>query len=422
VKNADNILRIGGIGTGRIFQGAHQRAYPSLLRRGRLVGFFDLNRERAKQAKAKYAETLEKFAAEHPELAEEARQNIGELKTHDSLDSLFKQVDLVDVATHARGRMPSAIAAFEAGVNVMAEKPMARTWTEADRAARVLARKKGVLFQLNDDNAFEPKYRNIADLIKKDEIGRVQTLSLIRGSRLDSKTVLKAQANALENGGGCLMDYGSHGLAGALTILGPDYKPVKVEAVSIAVNYPHRVLEDDPVIMEVEDNARVKVLLENGETGSWATIFIEATWCGGHIGLDEEKPGSQNGGYLQAVGDKGIIESNSPDLITLKTWDGGVSELPLRVFPGETVSVVDEMGSFMDAIRTGGEPELPISFGAEIIAICGAAYYSALKGRAVTLEEFKDFSRGFVKKLGDNEKADDAIVLELLKPYKRRMK
>ena len=410
MKNQDKIIRIGGVGTGRIFQGAHTRAYPAFLGEAHVVGFYDLDKQRAVQAKERYEGVLTEMAAKHPDRADLIQANIAELLVHDSLDSLLDQVDMVDIATHARGRMPTAIAAFEKGVSAMAEKPMARTWTEADRAVRALEKHPQALFQLNDDNVFEPKYRLIHDLIERGEIGEVQAVTLIRGSGLDANTVLKAQANGLENGGGCMMDYGSHGLAGAMSLFGSDYKPIKVKAVHIGVFYPHRVLEDEPFTMEVDDNAQFKVLMVNQRTGAWATIFLEATWCGGHIGEGDEKPGTQGGGYLQVVGDKAVIESRSFTGMTLKYYSGGVEEIPWIHYPGETVSVHNEMESFFNVFREGGKPEIDIHFGADVIAVCGAAYLSAIRETAVTLEEFKDFSRGYIEKHGDNEKADDAIV------------
>ena len=51
--------------------------------------------------------------------------------------------------------------------------------------------------------------------------------------------------------------------------LGLNYRPVWVEAVSISVLHRHRILENEPYIMEVDDNARVKVLFTDEETGSW---------------------------------------------------------------------------------------------------------------------------------------------------------
>ena len=146
---------------------------------------------------------------------------------------------------------------------------------------------------------------------------------------------------------------------------------------------------------------------------------FEATWTGGHIGIGKGKPGGQAGGYLRILGDKGIIHSASPDRITLQWWDGGEHVLPLREYPGESISFDDEIGGFLAGIRTGTPPEIDVHFGAEVIAICGAAYLSALRKRAVTLDEFKDYARSYVTRYGDDERADDALIQDLLAPYRK---
>ncbi len=419
MKATDGIVHVGGVGTGRIFQKAHLRAYPPLWRKARMVGFYDIDPGRSQTALHLYTNMLQEYAREHPQATAEIQKNIAELACHDSLDALCEKVDLVDICTHSRGRMPTAIAAFRHGVHAMAEKPMARTWTEADRAVRALAAANGVRFHLNDDNFYELKYRAMRSLVESGAIGKVSSITLMRGSSVATCAALKAQATALENGGGCLMDYGTHAMAGALGILGPGYRPVKVDAVSISVLFPHRVLEEEPFLMEVDDNARIRVLTENAQTGAWAEIFLEATWSGGHIALAKEKPTGQSEGYVLVTGEKGVIETADPDHVYVKTWNGGVEDIPLKHYPGETIAHATEIEMFIDALRGGGSTETDIQFGSDIIAVCGAAYLSALRHRAVTLEEFKQFSRGFVERLGDGPEADDAIVLELLKPYRK---
>jgi predicted dehydrogenase len=413
-------LRIGGVGTGRIFQHAILPQYPKFIDRALLVGFYDIDPARALAARDRYEKILREWVKTHPELAGRIESNLAELKAYKSLDALLEQVDAVDIATHSRGRMPTAIQAFKRDLSAMAQKPIARTWTEADRAARVLAEHPKAIFQLNDDNAFEPKYRIIRSLIQRGEIGKVQLLTLLRGSALDSDNVLKKELTGLESGGGSLMAYGHHALAGALSLLGPDYRAKSVEAVKISVMFRHRIMQGEPTVLETDDNAQFKVLMEDKKTGSWSTIFIEATVCGGHIGLGEEKPGSQSGGFLQIVGDRGMIESKESTSFTIKHWNGGEEVVPLIEYPGETIAFQSEMDSFFDALREGRNPEFDIHFGAEIIAICGAVYLSAIRGEAVSLEQFKDYCGGFVAEHGDNERADDAIVLDLLKPYRRR--
>ncbi len=109
----------------------------------------------------------------------------------------------MDICTTTRGRIPSAVRAFGKGVHSMLEKPMARTWTEAERAVQTFESNPKVFCQYNDDNMYEPKYRILHDLLQQGVIGKVQSLWLIRGSGLDATSVLKSQANGLENGGGC---------------------------------------------------------------------------------------------------------------------------------------------------------------------------------------------------------------------------
>jgi predicted dehydrogenase len=420
MKHPDNLVRVGGVGTGRIFQHAHLRTYPRLWDRARLVGFYDVNRTRAHEARDKYATMLEEWAIANPQAADAARANMAELRVYDSLEAMLEQVDLIDVCTHAKGRMATAITALERGVHAMVEKPMARTWIEADRACRVAAAHPDVYLALNDDNVYDPKYRAVHDLLLQGVIGNVQTLTAIRGSRFNATSVLKSQASALDNGGGCLMDYGSHGLAGAWYALGTHLRPVKVDAIRIAVLFRHRVLEGDPYVMEVDDNAQIKILFEDPQTGRWVTVFLETTWCGGHIGLDKEKSGSQNGGYLYLTGDAGVMNATDRTKIVTTHWDGGESITPLKEYEGETISMAHEVESMVDCVRNKRPPQIDVRYGAEVIAMVEAAYLSALWGRAVTLDEFKEYARGFVKKYGDNEQAEEALLSELLAPYKAK--
>jgi predicted dehydrogenase len=420
MKNPDGILRVGGVGTGRIFQWAHLKPYLRLTQKARLVAFFDLNPARAQQARDKYAKLLEEHALAHPEAAGDVRANLEELRAHESLDGLLDQVDVIDVCTTTRGRMPSVMAALEKGVHAMVEKPMARTWLECGRALKAFAARPEVFFQLNDDNVFDPKYRLLHDLVAQGAVGRVQSVSLTRGSRLDSTSVLKSQASALENGGGALMDYGSHGLAGVWYILGVDRRITKAEAVRIGVRFPNRVLEGEPYLVEVDDDAHVKFLFEDPTSGSWVTVFLEATWCGAEIGLPEEKTGGPGGGYLRIQGDDGVILASEKDKIRIRRWDGGESIVPLRDYPGETISFEHEIETFIDCVREGRPPEIGLEFGSEIIAAIGAAYLSAIRRQAVTLDEFRGFCRSYAERHGDNERAEEALLMDLLKPYRRR--
>ena len=413
MKNADNVVRVGGVGAGRIFQWAHLPAYPPLSEKARLVGIYDLDAERARQAMDALLAALKEYAEKNPRAAGAVEENIAELTVHKSLDSLLEKVDVIDICTHARGRIPSAIAACKAGVSAMAEKPMCRTWTEAIRAEKVFDEAEGVIFQLNDDAVFDHRSRYIRALIQQGEIGQPIQMMISFGSSLDHATVLKAQANGIENGGGCLLDYGSHGLAAAWSILGRRYVPRRVEAIDIGVRYRHRVLENEPFVMEVDDNAQIQVLFENLETGSWCTLFMETTWCGPHIGFGEHRRES-----IQVTGSKGVIETSwLTDKITLRSYDGGITEIPLLKEAGERFFIAAGIRAFVDCMRLGRPPELDIHFGAGIAAVCSAAYLSAIRKKAIAFDELDAYAQRFVDEYGDCEEADDAMVTALLAPY-----
>ncbi len=201
--------------------------------------------------------------------------------------------------------------------------------------------------------------------------------------------------------------------------MGKNLIPRKVEAVSIDVLHRDRVLEGDPFVMEVDDNARVKFLLEDPATGAWTTIFMEASWCGGHIGpAHPQKNGAQGAGWVRIEGDAGEIFTTTYEEIKVTRWDGQERIVTRTPAEGMRSSFGDEIEIFIDCVREGRPPEIDVNYGAEIIAMVGAAYLSAIVKRAVTLDEFKDFSRGYVAKYGDNEQAAEAILGDLLAPYK----
>jgi predicted dehydrogenase len=243
-------------------------------------------------------------------------------------------------------------------------------------------------------------------------------VTLIRGCQLTDDNLLPAEITGLENGGGALMAYGSHGLAGALSLFWPESVPTGVEAVTIAARHPDRMVKGQMMHLEVDDNAQIKVRMEDPATGSWSTVYFEATIVGGHIGLSPTHGGGQSSGVLQIIGDKGMIDTESSSSMTIKYWNGGTEEIPLIEYPGESISFLSEISEFCDAHREGRQPVYGAEFGAAVIAVCGAGYHSAKHGGVTTLESFKAYAGEFVERYGDTTEADDAVILDLLEPFR----
>jgi predicted dehydrogenase len=305
---ADDVLRAGGVGTGGSLQHAHLRICPKFWEKARLVGFYDIDRRRSEQAAEKYRGLLVAHAEEHPRARDAVEANRREVTVHDSLDSLLEQVNLIDVCTHARGRCAMTLSALNRGVHAMTEKPRCRVWTEADRTARCAESQEGVFLQYTDDNAFDLEYLMLSDLLRQGLAGKVQHLRSIRGSDLGARTALQSQARAQDNGGGAPLDYGSHGITGAWTAIGYEWKPVRVFTNRIGVLHRHRILEGEPFVMEVDDNAQSEILLQHPEDDAWLTVFMETSYAGLHSG-DNPDGGTHRNRDLWVQGESRRLES-----------------------------------------------------------------------------------------------------------------
>ena len=128
---------------------------------------------------------------------------------------------------------------------------------------------------------------------------------------------------------------------------------------------------------------------EEPESGRWITMFMEATWSGHHIGLREGKGAMQRNGGIFIQGDNGTLGVTPDNDLEARRWDGSSEVFVMPKVAGETVSMYNEISNGVDCVRNQTPPDIDVRFGAEVIAVCGAAYYSQLLGRAVTVEEFK---------------------------------
>ncbi|MFP5112406.1 Gfo/Idh/MocA family protein [Bacillaceae bacterium C204] len=143
-------LRVGVIGCGSIAQHRHLPEYKANLN-VELVAVCDSNEERAK-------EVAEKFGAE----------------VYTSFEELLKnaEVDAVSVCTPNYLHAPISIAALNAGVHVLCEKPMA-TSTEEAEAMIAAAEASGKKLMIGHNQRFVPSHQRARKLIASGEIGKI---------------------------------------------------------------------------------------------------------------------------------------------------------------------------------------------------------------------------------------------------------
>ncbi len=255
----ERTVRIGIIGCGGIANGKHM---PSLqkLKNVEMVAFCDIVEAKAQKAALKFGTPDAKVYTDYKQLLED------------------ETIEVVHVLTPNRSHSFITVDALEAGKHVMCEKPMAINSEEAKKmldAAERTGKKLSIGYQT----------RNRPDAVYLKKLVQDGTFGDIYYAKA---TALRRRAvptwgvflNEYEQGGGPLIDIGTHALDLTLWML-DNYKP------KYCVGTTYRKLAEcdpehqgnawgswDPEKYTVEDSAFGFVVMENG-----ATINLESSWA-----------------------------------------------------------------------------------------------------------------------------------------------
>jgi predicted dehydrogenase len=180
--------------------------------------------------------------------------------SYSDIDEMLSAVpaDCLVVTSPTHLHAEHAIKGFEKGLNVLVEKPLARTHDEAVKIVDA-AKKANKRLMVGMNNRFRPDIMMQESFVSANEIGEVFYVKA--GFLKKRSTDEKWSVNKSESGGGVFIDLGIVVLDIALWIL----KYPKVKSVS-AVNYFHS-------FKDVEDSSFVFIKFENGATAS-----IETSW------------------------------------------------------------------------------------------------------------------------------------------------
>ncbi len=215
-----------------------------------------------------------------PERAEEAAKRFGtpNAKTYTDFNELLKdpEIEVVHVCTPNRSHSIITVAALEAGKNVMCEKPMAINSTEAKKMLDA-AKRTGKKLSIGYQNRFTPEALYLKNEAKEGTFGDIYyaKATAIRRRAVPTWGVF---LNEYEQGGGPLIDIGTHSLDLTLWTMN-NYKP----KYCVGTTY-HKLNNDtdqgnawgswDPEKFTVEDSAFGFVVMEDG-----ATIVLESSWA-----------------------------------------------------------------------------------------------------------------------------------------------
>lgn len=169
---------------------------------------------------------------------------------YDSLEAVLAdpKVDLITIATPNEVHCPIAVAALEAGKNVISEKPVTLSYALLEKMIAA-ANKNGKIFTVHQNRRWDNEILAVKELSEKNDLGEIFNVeSRVHGSR-GIPGDWRAQK---EHGGGMLLDWGVHLIDQALFAFPDD--PV----VAVHARFDHITNE------EVDDGCRVIMKFESG--------------------------------------------------------------------------------------------------------------------------------------------------------------
>ncbi len=252
-------VRIGIIGCGGIANGKHLPALRTVPE-AEIVAFCDIIEERALDARAKYGTPDCAVYTDYKELLKD------------------ESIEVVHVLTPNRMHSIITVDALHAGKHVMCEKPMAINSEEAKKMLAA-AKETGKKLTIGYQNRQTPESLYMKKLADDGVFGDIY---YARATALRRRFVPTwgVFLNEKEQGGGSLIDIGTHALDLTLWIMN-NYKPKYCcgqafhKLNSLKPEEQGNALSPwDPEKFTVEDSAFGFVVMENG-----ATINLESSWA-----------------------------------------------------------------------------------------------------------------------------------------------
>lgn len=253
----NKIVKVGIIGCGGIANGKHMPALKK-VKDCEMVAFCDIVEEKAIAAKEKFGTPEAKVYTDYKELLQDP------------------EIDVVHVLTPNRAHSFITVDALDAGKHVMCEKPMAINSAEAKKMLDAQKR-SGKLLTIGYQNRFRP---DSLYLKQEADAGTFGEIYYAKATALRRRAVPTwgVFLNEFEQGGGPLIDIGTHALDLTLWTMN-NYQP----KYCVGTTY-HKLNADtdqgnawgnwDPEKFTVEDSAFGFIVMENG-----ATIVLESAWA-----------------------------------------------------------------------------------------------------------------------------------------------
>jgi len=353
-------LRVGIVGCGGIANGKHM---PSLakIKEVEMVAFCDIVESKARDAAAKYGTPDSLICTDYKEIAADP------------------SIDVVHVCTPNKSHANITIDMLNAGKHVMCEKPMAKTAEDARKMLEA-AKRTGKKLSIGYQGRHTPESQYLHKICRRGDLGEIY-FAKAHAIRRRAVPTWGVFLNEDEQGGGPLIDIGTHALDLTLWMMG-NYKPRIVMGTSYhklgsKKNAANAWGPWDPEKFTVEDSAFGFIVMEDG-----ATIILESSWALNTLQVGEAKTtlcGTEGGADmwdgLRINGEEfGAMYTKIPELKA-----GGVA-----FYDGKAESSSDrEARLWIEAILNDTEPVVKPEQALVVTEILEAIYTSSKTGEPV---------------------------------------
>ena len=359
--SANDTIRIGIIGCGGIANGKHMPGLRS-IENVEMVAFCDIIEEKAQQAAKDYGTEDAKVYTDYKKLLED------------------KTIDVVHVCTPNRSHSFITVDALEAGKHVMCEKPMAINSEEAKKMLDA-AERTGKKLCIGYQNRYRPEMLYLKKEAEDGTFGDIYYSEAIAIRRRAVPT-WGVFINEYEQGGGPLIDIGTHALDLTLWTMN-NYKPKYV----VGTVY-HKLNNDretgnawgdwDPEKFTTEDSAFGFIVMENG-----ATIDLSASWALNTLDVEEARTmlcGTKAGADMH----NGELHINGVKHGKQYVTTPNMKKKGVDFYEGSSDDPkVMEQRVFVDAVRGEGELTVKPEQAFVVTQILDAIYQSAKTGKPV---------------------------------------
>ncbi len=311
--------------------------------------------------------------------------------SHTELLAAEKDLDAVSICTYNATHAECAIAALEAGVNVLLEKPMCVTTEEAVEIMRA-EKKSGKILSIGFQPRLDRNMINVKNIVQSGVLGEIYYIQTGGGRRHGIPTPFGTTFIQEDTGViGAMGDIGCYSLDMVLNAIGYP-KPLTVSG------YTSNFFGKDPHFYEMD-----------GKPAEYADIFAVEDFAAGFVRLE--------GGivldfriawamHLDTPGDTIIMgKKGSLRIPSTECWNGSIggdmtiysevggsqvqTKVPMIVNPDGTPTVdcfYEKVRSFLDAIKEGGTAPVPSSQILYNQAIIDGIVKSAKIGREIEIE------------------------------------